>query len=198
VIRHVTRLGGGSVGRARARAAVLLLFGLPGQVFLYQGEELGLEEANVPEDRREDPVYKHSGGKEVGRDGCRVPLPWQKGQPNAGFSNAAPWLPMPPGWDSFAVDAQAGSADSMLAFYKRVLALRPQFAGMLQNRLKWCPAPNGVLVYERGRLTVAVNFLARQVEVSARGNLLIGSDPLVRHRDDRLTLPANSGAWLSQ
>jgi alpha-glucosidase len=196
LIRHVTRLGGGSMGRARARAAVLLLLGLPGQVFLYQGEELGLEEVNVPPEQRQDPFYFRSGGKEAGRDGCRVPLPWHKGQPNAGFSNAAPWLPMPAGWDSLAVDAQAESADSMLVFYKRVLALRRRLAVMLPNRLKWCSAPEGVLVYERGQLSVAVNFLARQVEVPARGRLLIGSRPLVRHRDGKLTLPANSGAWL--
>ena len=196
LIRHVTRLGGGSKGRARARAAALLLFGLPGQVFLYQGEELGLEEANVPPDQRQDPVYIHSGGKEAGRDGCRVPLPWSKGQPNAGFSVAAPWLPMPAGWDALAVDAQAGSAGSMLAFYKRVLALRRALVGMLPNGLEWRPAPEGILVYERGPLSVAVNFLARQVEVPARGRLLIGSHSLVRHRDGKLTLPANSGAWL--
>jgi alpha-glucosidase len=197
VIRQVTRLGGGFMGRARARAAVLLLFGLPGQVFLYQGEELGLEEVDVPPNQRQDPIFIRSQGKEAGRDGCRVPLPWHKGQPHAGFSKADPWLPMPAGWDGLAVDAQAGSPDSMLAFYKRVLALRRRVVDTLPNGLEWCSAPNGVLVYERGRLTVAVNFLARQVEIPARGRLLIASDPLTRHRDGNLTLPPDSGAWLS-
>jgi alpha-glucosidase len=192
----VTRLGGGFIGRARARAALLLLLGLPGQVFLYQGEELGLEEAKVPPDQRQDPIYIRSGGKEPGRDGCRVPLPWHKGQPNAGFSKADPWLPMPAGWDSLAVDAQTGTASSMLVFYRRVLAQRRQLVGMLPNRLSWCPPREGVLVYEHGRLTVAVNFLSRQVEVHCRGRLLIASDPLARHRNGRLTLPANAGAWL--
>jgi alpha-glucosidase len=196
VIRHVTRLGGGSMGRARARAAVLLLFGLPGQVFLYQGEELGLEEAKVPPKLRQDPFYIHSKGKEAGRDGCRVPLPWHKGQPNAGFSKAAPWLPMPAGWDNLAVDAQAGSVDSMLVFYQQLLAQRRSLVLMLPHRLKWCPAPEGVLAYERGRLTVAVNFLARSVEIPARGRLLIASHPLVRHQNGKLRLPANSGVWL--
>jgi len=192
----VTRLGGGFIGRARARASLLLLLGLPGQVFLYQGEELGLEEAKVPPDRRQDPIFLHSGGKKAGRDGCRVPLPWHKGEPNAGFSKAPPWLPMPAGWDGFAVDAEARSAGSMLVFYQRVLALRRRLVGMLPNRLRWCPSPVGVLVFERGRLTVAVNFLARQVEVPARGRLLMASHPLARSRKGRLKLPANSGAWL--
>jgi alpha-glucosidase len=196
LIRHVTRLGGGFMGRARARAALLLLLGLPGQVFVFQGEELGLEEVNVPPDQRQDPFYIHSGGKEAGRDGCRVPLPWHKGWANAGFSNAAPWLPMPAGWDAFAVDAQAGSAGSMLVFYQRVLALRRSLVGMLPNQLRWCPSPKGVLAYEHGRLTVAVNFLARAVELPVRGRLLIASEPLARCRSGRLTLPANSGAWL--
>jgi len=196
LVRHVTRLGGGTIGLARARAALLLLLGLPGQVFLYQGEELGLEEVNLPLDQRQDPSYVHSGGKEAGRDGCRVPLPWHQGRPNAGFSNAAPWLPMPAGWDHFAVDAQAGSASSMLVFYQRVLALRRPLSSLLRNEMRWRPAPKGVLSYEHGRLSVAVNFLPRPVEVPLRGRLLIASHPLATHREGRLALPANSGAWV--
>jgi alpha-glucosidase len=194
----VTRLGGGSLGRARARAALLLLLGLPGQVFLYQGEELGLEEAEVPPKDRQDPIYKVSGGKEAGRDGCRVPLPWRKGQPNAGFSKASPWLPMPAGWDSLAVDAQAESADSMLGFYKHALALRRSLSGMQPGRFRWRAAPEGVLVYEHGRLTVAVNFLARATDLPAVGRLLISTHPLATGRNRRLRLPANSGAWLDR
>jgi alpha-glucosidase len=198
VIRHVTRLGGGSLGRARARAALLLLLGLPGQVFLYQGEELGLEEVDVPPKDRQDPFYKASGGKEAGRDGCRVPLPWQRGRPNAGFSKTAPWLPMPAGWDAFAVDAQVGSPGSMLVFYQRALALRRSVIGTLAGRMRWRAAPAGVLVFEHGRLIVAINFLARPVELPARGRLLISSEPLATVRSGRLTLPANSAAWLDR
>jgi len=196
VVRHATRLGGGFMGRARARAALLLLMGLPGQVFLYQGEELGLEEAEVPPDQRQDPMYFHSGGKQVGRDGCRVPIPWHTGQPNAGFSKTDPWLPVPAGWDRFAVDAQTGSPGSMLSFYQRLLALRRPLARTLPNRLNWSPAPEGVLIYKRGRLTVAVNFLARPVQLALPGRLLLGSQPLDTHQHGRLTLVANSGAWL--
>jgi Domain of unknown function (DUF3459) len=103
---------------------------------------------------------------------------------------------MPPGWDRFAVDAQAGSSGSMLGFYKRVLALRRPLSRMLPNQLRWCRAPEGVLVFEHGRLSVAVNFLARPMEVPVRGRLLIATHPLARFRNGRLTLPANSGAWL--
>jgi alpha-glucosidase len=196
VVRHVTRLGGGAKGRARARAALLLLLGLPGQVFLYQGEELGLDEVDVPPEARQDPLFIHSGGKQPGRDGCRVPLPWHEGQPNAGFSSTPPWLPMPPGWDRFAVDAQAGRGDSTLCFYERVLQLRRQLTRMLPDVMTWSPAPEGTLLYERGRLTVACNFLSRPMELAARGKMLIASHPLARHRGGRLSLPGDSAAWL--
>src|SRR2546430_13985803 len=108
VVRQVTRLGGGSLGRARARAALLLLLGLPGQVLLYQGEELGLEEVDVADDKRQDPVFFRTNGRQPGRDGCRVPLPWRRGQPHAGFSAGGAWLPMPARWDRPAGEVEAG------------------------------------------------------------------------------------------
>ena len=197
VVRQVTRLGGGALGRARARAALLLLLGLPGQVFLYQGEELGLEEVDVPPERREDPAFLHSEGHQAGRDGCRVPLPWRRGAPNAGFSTAEPWLPMPPGWDRFAADAQAGSGGSMLGHYRRTIALRRELAGRLPDSISWSRAPSGVLAFERGLLTVACNFSARPAELEIGGRLLKGSQALVKLSRGRLTLPPNSAAWLA-
>ncbi len=198
VVRPVTRLGGGSVGRARARAALLLLLGLPGQVFLYQGEELGLEEVDVPDSARQDPVFLHSGGREKGRDGCRVPMPWRRGLPNAGFSKAAPWLPMPAGWDRLAVDAQAGSDASMLGHFRCALAARRRIAGRLPLRLGWRPAPEGVLAYSRGSLTVACNFQAQPARLPLGGRLLMASNPLVDSRRGVLSLPPNSAAWLGE
>ena len=196
VVRQVTRLGGGAVGRARARAALLLQLGLPGQVFLYQGEELGLEEVVLPDDMRQDPMFHHSAGRSAGRDGCRVPLPWHKGQPNAGFSTVPPWLPMPAGWDQFAIDAQASYTGSMLGHYRRALDLRRRLARRLPDHMSWCPAPAGVLAYTRGPLTVACNFLGRPARMDVSGRVAMASDPLVRHRSGCLTLPANSAAWV--
>lgn len=195
VIRHVTRFGGGTVGRRRARAALLLLLGLPGQVLLYQGDELGLEEVDLPPEARQDPVFIHSQGRHVGRDGCRVPVPWKKGEPNAGFSTVSPWLPMPPGWDGFAAFAQEASAGSMLGFYKRALALRRRLTPWLPRSITWLPAPAGVLAFQRGRLTVACNFLSRPARVRANGRAVLASDPLVMTKDGWLTLPASSAAW---
>jgi alpha-glucosidase len=196
VVRHVTRLGGGSIGRERARAALMLLLGLPGQVFLYQGEELGLEEVNLDPDSRQDPLFIHTEGKHAGRDGCRVPLPWKKGEANAGFSTKPPWLPMPPGWDRFAVSAEDASASSMLSFYRRALALRRRLSPWLPPVIWWQPSPQGVLVYRRERLTVACNFLRYPVRVPAAGRLVMASAPLATLDDGWLTLPESSAAWL--
>jgi alpha-glucosidase len=135
----VTRLGGGATGRSRARAALLVLLGLPGQVFLYQGEELGLEEVDVPNSARQDPWFIRSEGRIKGRDGCRVPIPWHRGRPHAGFSSGSspkePWLPMPVGWDRLAVDAQDSSGGSMLSHFRRALAARREIASRLDHAL---------------------------------------------------------------
>ncbi|HEY0830673.1 MAG TPA: alpha-amylase family glycosyl hydrolase [Candidatus Dormibacteraeota bacterium] len=195
VERPVTRLGGGSVGRARAVAALLLLLGLPGQVFLYQGEELGLEEVDLPDSARQDPVFLHSGGKQKGRDGCRVPLPWRRDSPHAGFSTSTPWLPMPPAWDRLAVNVQASSGESTLGRFRNTLAARRRLAGRLPERMEWRPGPAGTLTYSRGRLTVACNFLDRPAKTPATGRLLLGSNPLVRVDRGVLRLPPNSAAW---
>ncbi|HWO44470.1 MAG TPA: DUF3459 domain-containing protein, partial [Methylomirabilota bacterium] len=167
-----------------------------GQVFLYQGEELGLEEAELPPEARQDPLFIYSEGRQAGRDGCRVPLPWKKGEPNAGFSVAQPWLPMPQGWDRFAVDAEDASAFSMLQFYRSALAHRRRLAPWLPPSFGWLPAPQGVLAYQRERLSVACNFLSRPVAIPACGEPVLASDPLVFLREGMLNLPANSAAWL--
>jgi alpha-glucosidase len=114
VIRHATRLAWADVdpspqlgtrvpapnpelGLRRARAATALLLALPGSAYLYQGEELGLPEVfELPPEARQDPAFFRTGGAELGRDGCRVPLPWRADAPAFGFSQSgAAWLPQP-------------------------------------------------------------------------------------------------------
>jgi alpha-glucosidase len=125
-----------------------------------------------------------------------VPLPWKKGEPNAGFSAAEPWLPMPPGWDRFAVDAEDASAFSMLKLYKSALAHRRRLAPWLPPSIGWLPAVQGVIAYQRERLSVACNFLSRPVAIPVCGAPILASDPLVCVRGGMLNLPANSAAWL--
>ena len=124
VIRHVTRYGGGARGLARAKAATLTMLALPGSAYVYQGEELGLEQADVAPEFRQDPSWFRTG--EEGRDGCRVPIPWGGTQPPYAFGpgNTQPWIPQPDDWDAMSVEAQLADPESTLAFYREALAAR--------------------------------------------------------------------------
>ena len=128
VVRHVTRYGGGAQGLARARAATLTMLALPGSSYLYQGEELGLEQVDVAPEDRQDPSYLRTG--EVGRDGCRVPIPWggTEAPYDFGPGSTQPWIPQPADWAPLTVEAQAGDPDSTLAFYRDALRVRRDFA----------------------------------------------------------------------
>jgi alpha-glucosidase len=169
VPRVATRYGGGEAGRRRARAAALLLLALPGAVFLYQGQELGLEEVDLPDEARQDPVFLRSGGARKGRDGCRVPLPWTSSGPGFGFTTSAPWLPAPEGWGRDSVAAQSGIASSTLELYRLALARRPG------GPFEWLDSPSGTLVFRRGEVVCVVNVDAPALELPA-GEVLAASD----------------------
>ena len=161
IVRHVTRFGGGELGRHRARAAVLLLLALPGPAFLYQGEELGLPEADVPAHAQRDPIVAQSGGARAGRDGCRVPLPWSGSVAPYGFSppGTTTWLPQPDDWAALTAEAQDGDPESVLELYRRALAVRRSTPDLHGAPLEWLEgAPGGVLAFRRGDLTCVVNM----------------------------------------
>ncbi len=109
--RHATRYGGGTRGLARARAATLVSLALPGSAYLYQGEELGLEDVDVAPEHRQDPSWFRTG--KPGRDGCRVPMPWSGDRPPYGFGpgDQQPWIPQPDNWSALTAAAQTGDAD---------------------------------------------------------------------------------------
>ncbi|MEU6402364.1 alpha-amylase family glycosyl hydrolase [Streptomyces sp. NPDC046985] len=179
-----------ALGARRARAAALLSLALPGAVYLYQGEELGLPEADIPVDRIEDPMHFRSGGADPGRDGCRVPLPWSSTAPHAGFGTAAPWLPQPADWASHAVDRQERDPDSMLSLYRRAVRMRPVFG---DAPLNWLPAPDGVLAFTRADgVCCVVNLRAQPAELPHHTRLLLASGPL----DDDGRLPQDTAVWL--
>ncbi|WJV44667.1 glycoside hydrolase family 13 protein [Streptomyces flavofungini] len=183
-----------ALGTRRARAAALLSLALPGSVYVYQGEELGLPEYEVPVDRIQDPMHFRSGGGDPGRDGCRVPLPWVAGAPHAGFGSVAePWLPQPADWAVYAADRQSGDAASMLALYRAALRIRRAESGFGDGSLTWLPAPDGVLSFARGDgLVCVVNLAAAPFPPPAHTSLLLASGPL----DDEGRLPQDTAAWL--
>ncbi|MFJ4682200.1 alpha-amylase family glycosyl hydrolase [Streptomyces sp. NPDC088789] len=180
-----------TLGTRRARAAALLSLALPGAVYVYQGEELGLPEAEIPRARIEDPMHFRSGGTDPGRDGCRVPLPWQHDTPYAGFgSHQEPWLPQPADWTSYAADVQAADPGSMLRLYREAIRLRPVFG---DGPLTWLPAPEGVLHFTRADgAHCLVNLAEAPVDLPDHTGLLLTSGPL----DLRGRLPRDTAAWL--
>ncbi|GAA2022606.1 glycoside hydrolase family 13 protein [Catenulispora yoronensis] len=201
--RHVTRYGGGAAGRARARAAALLMLALPGSAYVYQGEELGLPEVlDIPVEFLVDPQGIQSGDPAKGRDGCRVPLPWSGAEPPFGFGPAgstASWLPAPAAWSGLTVAAQTGDPDSVLELYRSALALRRQLpelgAETDGSRLTWLPSPGPVLMFRRGEEFVCtVNTGSDAVTLPVPGTLLLGSAP-VAVAGGQLTLPADTAAW---
>jgi alpha-glucosidase len=148
------------LGLSRARAALLLLLALPGSVYLYQGEELGLPEVEELDDAaRQDPWFEQSGRAEVGRDGCRVPLPWAGSAPPYGFSpegSAEPWLPQPPGWGALTVERQADDAGSTMQLYRRALRVRRE-CWVDAGEVAWVDAPAEVVAFRRGSVQCWLN-----------------------------------------
>ena len=209
VRRHVTRLAprdenGGydtGVGVQRARAASLIMLALPGSAYLYQGEELGLPEVlDLPDERRQDPVFIRTGGQSLGRDGCRVPLPWTSTGDTFGFSSGhASWLPQPDYFAELSVDAQDGDPDSTLEMYRRALALRAQSSAMHSPRMRWLDSGEDVIRFTRlgtRSIEVAAN-LGREDVIIPAAELLLGSSPTVTFGDSHITLPPNTAVWLT-
>jgi alpha-glucosidase len=178
------------LGLRRARAATLLLLALPGSAYLYQGEELGLHEvADIPAPARQDPAYFRSAGVEVGRDGCRVPLPWTRTGSSFGFGDNGAHLPQPGWFGAASVEAQADSATSTLALYRSALAHRRRLQAA--ETLEWVHSDESVLHFARpGGWHSITNFGEAPVALPA-GELVLASAPLA----DGLLAP-NSTAWV--
>ncbi|MGW1997241.1 glycoside hydrolase family 13 protein [Embleya sp. NPDC001921] len=200
VQRHVTRYGGGPLGQARARAAVLLTLALPGSAYLYQGEELGLPEVtDLPDEVLQDPQWERSGHTDRGRDGCRVPIPWDGAEAPFGFGppgSRESWLPVPADWHGLSVQAQRGRPESMLELYREALRLRRALPGLGGGTLRWIDAPDGCLAFERGaEFVCVVNFGAAPVTIPAYGRQLLAGAPLVAAEAGGVLLPADTAVW---
>ena len=219
ITRHVTRLGRDqdalpedvvhgvgevptdlALGTRRARAALLLELALPGAVYLYQGEELGLPEVeDLPEEVLADPVWRQSGHTERGRDGCRVPLPWEAGGPSFGFGSGPGWLPQPADWGALSAAAQDGDPGSMLELYRTALRLRRELPGLGaqgtagQAGLEWLDLGPDVVAFRRpGGFGCVVNTGTAPVPLPAGQEVVLSSVPL----DGADLLPPDAAVWL--
>ena len=184
-----------ALGRRRARAAALLAMALPGSCYVYQGDELGLPEVDLPVELIRDPMHAQSGGVDPGREGCRVPLPWSGNRPPYGFSpedaSAEPWLPQPDDWARLTAEAQRDDEGSMLSLYRRAIALRRRLLAPLDHRLTWCASDPDVLAFERGDVGCVVNLSARPVVLPWSGAVLLSSADLVGG-----AVPPDAAAWV--
>jgi alpha-glucosidase len=195
-------------GSRRARAAALLMLALPGSAYIYQGEELGLPEVvELPDEARQDPTFRRSGGTAPGRDGCRVPLPWSSTGSSFGFStghrdgeHAAPWLPQPGYWDQYSVADQIGDAGSFLSLYRAALKLRrthPALGlgtpGQNAALMRWLESAPGTLVFTREPgFVFAANLGAAPVPMPPHARILLASEPISDGK-----LPPDTAVWLA-
>ena len=181
-----------ALGLRRARAASALMLSLPGSSYLYQGEELGLPEAvDLPDHAREDPTWFRTNGERYGRDGCRVPIPWEAASESFGFSTGAKsWLPQPAEWAGLARDQQDGVAGSTLELYKLALSLRREHS-LASGPVEWLEGfgPE-VVAYRNGDVVIVANTGTASVQLP-EGDVLLASEALVGR-----TLPGDATAWL--
>lgn len=201
VVRAVTRYGGGGVGSRRAKAAALMMLALPGPVFLYQGDELGLPEVEVVPAHRQDPLWFRSNRTVPGRDGCRVPLPWNGDRPPYGFSRSTgpPWLPQPDGWANLTVEAQLVDRDSMLALHRNAIRLRTEFSGQSAGDFRWRDAGGGCLAFDRigdRMLTAVANMSNEPFGIDLPGEVVLATDSSVRRIGSTLHLPVDGAVWV--
>lgn len=198
IVRSVTRFGGGELGSLRARAALVALLGLPGAAYIYQGQELGLPEVDVPVDARMDPMWARGG---VCRDGARVPLPWtDAAAQNHGFSldehAADPWLPVPADWGTQAIERQQQHPESTLNLTKAALELRRQ---LWKNEVftaddggNWRVEAGNLLICERNAsFLVAVAMGTESAKLPA-GTVLLSAAPL----EEAGWLQPNNAVWV--
>jgi alpha-glucosidase len=214
VVRHASRLAAGiggtaggaasassfagdpGVGLRRARAASLFMLALPGSAYLYQGEELGLPEVfELPAEARQDPIFARTAGAELGRDGCRVPLPWSGTAAPYGFGpdGSTPWLPQPDAWAGLSVAAQLASPGSTLHLYRDALRRRRDlFHGVSDGaELVWVSGPeDDVLVFDRDGVRCAIN----QGQAPA---LVLDQPPIIHSgpMGEGGMLPPDTAAW---
>ncbi len=182
-------------GLRRARAATLLLLALPGSAYLYQGEELGLGEvAEIPDAARQDPAFLRSSPSErsrdgLGRDGCRVPLPWTSEGPSLGFGEAGAHLPQPAWFGKHSVRSQEAGPDSTLTLYRHAMTLRREL--QTQESMEWIETEDAnVLHLRRPNGWESITNFGTQAVALPPGELLCSSGPVAGR------LPGETTVWL--
>ena len=189
------------IGEFQSRALALFVFGLPGSCYVFAGQELGLPDGVIPDDSRQDPIYFRTNGTQKGRDGARVPLPWNGESAPFGFTSGTPWLPLQDTWRELTVEKQESDPKSVLNLYRSALHLRSDH--MVNNgEVEWLESPHhgktseSLLGYKRGNVSVYMNLGDSPIEVEITGKLLIVSAGVVDARDGKVSIPPVSTIWI--
>lgn len=201
-VRVMTRWGGEQADPAFAKVLLAMQLSLKGTPCLYQGDELGLTEAEIAYEDLQDPYGKTFWPEFKGRDGCRTPMPWDARLPNAGFSAHKPWLPVPDAHRERAVSEQDGVAVSPLEFARRFIAWRRQVRALTRGDIEFHDAPEPVLAlmrsYQGQRVWAAFNLGAKAIRFTwpavRAAQTLSGHGLAGQLLDDTLELPPY-GAW---
>lgn len=181
-----------ALGLHRARAATTMMLALPGVAYLYQGEELGLPEAvDIPDEYRQDPTFFRTAGEQYGRDGCRVPIPWEAAEPSYGFGDSGlPWLPQPEVYKEFSRDQQVGVEGSTLELYKKLLRLRKELQ-LGTGTFAWIEGtPENVVGFTNNGVSVFINYSVENF-VLPGGKILVDSGESASG-----VLAPNTAVWL--
>ncbi|MGL3149087.1 glycoside hydrolase family 13 protein [Microbacterium sp. A82] len=180
-----------AIGLDRARAATTVMLALPGSSYLYQGEELGLPEAmEIPDEFRQDPTWFRTNGERYGRDGCRVPIPWEADAPAFGFNETGgSWLPQPDEWARFARDVEEADAGSTLNLYKQLLRLRRESA-LGTGSMVWEDLGADAVAFRRGDLHVVANLGSAPLELGEGVTFVAQSQAF-----EGTAVPTDTAAW---
>ena len=174
------------IGSQAARAMALFVLGLPGSAYIYNGQELGLPSGEMSDSDRQDPIFFRTNGKQKGRDGARVPMPWSGETSPFGFTNGKPWLPLQNDWKEFTVEHELADLNSSLNLYKRALELRKEYF-LGSGELTWTRT-NGLLSYKRGKIEVLINISDQEIPIS--GKVILASQTVAD------VLPPATAIWL--
>jgi alpha-glucosidase len=147
--RWISRWAAPQDRAAFARMAMLLFACLRGNIIVWQGEELGMTQVDIPFERLQDPEALANWPLTLGRDGTRTPMPWTADGPGHGFTSGEPWLPFGADHPALAVDRQEGDADSLLHYTRALIALRTQEAALRLGVISFAESGKALLVFER-------------------------------------------------
>ena len=201
VPRHVTRWADHALDHdTLARQMAAMLFSFEGTIGIYQGEELGLPQAELEYHELTDPPGLRFWPENKGRDGCRTPMVWQAEAANGGFSTAKPWLPVKPPQQTRAVDVQEAQNDSVLHGYRQIIAWRKDSPALAHGKTQFIDLPEPILAFTRtaeGQTLTCVFNLSPKPQVLTTGGTDLAGPSNASLDGAALTLPPNGHAWLT-